>query len=92
MRKVLLILLAVLMVLPLSVLPAGAKTVSTAADFDKNPVETDLAGTTIGGVKFDPARYGYDENGSLQILTLTEHGYPKTRRFICISIIRRILR
>lgn len=75
MRKILLILLAVLMVLPLSVLPAGAKTVS-AAQFDGISVETDLAGTTIGGVKFDPARYGYDKNGSLQILTLLEYGYP----------------
>lgn len=70
------ILLAVIMVLPLSVIPAGAKTVSDAAAMDKIAVETDLAGTTIGGVKFDPARYGYDRNGSLQILTLLEYGYP----------------
>ena len=70
------ILLAVIMVLPLSVIPAGAKTVSDAAAMDKIAVETDLAGTTIGGVKFDPARYGYDKNGSLQILTLLEYGYP----------------
>ena len=76
MRKILLILLAVLMVLPLSVLPAGAKTVS-AAQFDKVAVETDLAGTTIGGVKFDPARYGYNPLGDLQILTLLEYGYPE---------------
>ena len=75
MRKILLILLAVIMVLPLSVIPAGAKTVS-AAQFDGISVETDLAGTTIGGVKFDPARYGYDEKGTLQILTLLEYGYP----------------
>ena len=64
------------MVLPLSVLPAGAKTVS-AAQFDKVAVETDLAGTTIGGVKFDPARYGYNPLGDLQILTLLEYGYPE---------------
>lgn len=76
MRKILLILLAVLMVLPLSVLPAGAKTVS-AAQFDGISVETDLAGTTIGGVKFDPARYGYNPLGDLQILTLLEYGYPE---------------
>ena len=76
MKKLLLILLAVLMVLPLSVIPAGAKSASDAAAMDKIAVETDLAGTTIGGVKFDPARYGYDKNGSLQILTLLEYGYP----------------
>lgn len=64
------------MVLPLLVLPAGAVTVSTAADFDGIPVETDLAGTTIGGVKFDPARYGYNPLGSLQVLTLLEYSYP----------------
>ncbi len=64
------------MVLPLSVLPAGAKTVS-AAQFDGISVETDLAGTTIGGVKFDPARYGYNPLGDLQILTLLEYGYPE---------------
>ena len=75
MRKILLILLAVIMVLPLSVIPAGAKTVS-AAQFDGISVETDLAGTTIGGVKFDPARYGYNPLGDLQILTLLEYGYP----------------
>ena len=76
MRKILLILLAVIMVLPLSVIPAGAKTASDAAAFDKIAVGTDLAGTTIGGVKFDPARYGYDDKGTLQILTLLEYGYP----------------
>ncbi len=76
MKKILLILLAVFMVLPLSVLPAGAETVS-AAQFDKVAVETDLAGTTIGGVKFDPARYGYNPLGDLQILTLLEYGYPE---------------
>ena len=76
MRKLLLILLAVIMVLPLSVLPAGAKTASDAAAFDKIAVETDLAGTTIGGIKFNPARYGYDEKGTLQILTMLEYGYP----------------
>lgn len=77
MRKVLLILLALLMVLPLSVIPAGASAVSTnAADFDKIPVETDLAGTTIGGVKWDPTRYGYDKKGDLQVITLMEYGYP----------------
>lgn len=65
-----------MMVLPLLVLPAGAVTVSTAADFDGIPVETDLAGTTIGGVKFDPARYGYNPLGSLQVLTLLEYSYP----------------
>ena len=63
------------MVLPLSVLPAGAKTIS-AAQFDGISVETDLAGTTIGGVKFDPTRYGYNPLGDLQILTLLEYGYP----------------
>lgn len=76
MRKILLILLAVIMVLPLSVLTAGAKTVS-AAQFDKVAVETDLAGTTIGGVKFDATRYGYNPLGDLQILTLLEYGYPE---------------
>lgn len=49
------------MVLPLSVIPAGAKTVSDAAAMDKVAVGTDLAGATIGGVRFDPARYGYDK-------------------------------
>lgn len=77
MRKILLILLAVIMVLPLSVIPAGAKTASDAAAFDKTSVGTDLAGTTIGGVKFDPARYGYNPLGDLQILTLLEYGYPE---------------
>ena len=43
---------------------------------DKIAIETDLASTTIGGVKFDPARYGYDEKGTLQILTMLEYGYP----------------
>lgn len=77
MRKILLILLAVFMVLPLSVLPAGAKTASvTAADFDKIPVETDLSGMTIGGIKFDPLKYAYNPLGDLQILTLLEYGYP----------------
>lgn len=77
MKKLLLILLAVIMVLPLSVIPAGAKTASDAAAFDKTSVGTDLAGTTIGGVKFDPARYGYNPLGDLQILTLLEYGYPE---------------
>ena len=77
MRKILLILLAVIMVLPLLVIPAGAKTASDAAAFDKTSVGTDLAGTTIGGVKFDPARYGYNPLGDLQILTLLEYGYPE---------------
>ena len=76
MKKILLILLSVLVVLPLSVLPAGAKTASvTAADFDKIPVETDLAGATIGGVKFDPLKYAYNPLGDLQIITLLEYGY-----------------
>lgn len=75
MKKIFLVLLAALMVLPLSVIPAGAKTVS-AAQFDGISVETDLAGTTIGGVKFDPTRYGYNPLGDLQILTLLEYGYP----------------
>lgn len=77
MKKILLVLLAVLMVLPLSVIPAGAKTASDAAAFDKTAVGTDLASTTIGGVKFDPARYGYNPLGDLQILTLLEYGYPE---------------
>lgn len=76
MKKLLLILLAVIMVLPLSVIPAGAKSASDAAAMDKIAIETDLASTTIGGVKFDPARYGYDEKGTLQILTMLEYGYP----------------
>lgn len=77
MKKFLLVLLAVLMVLPLSVIPAGAKTASmSAAEFDRIPVETDLAGTTIGGIGWDPTRYGYDPYGDLQIITLLEHGYP----------------
>lgn len=77
MKKILLVLLAVLVVLPLSVLPAGAKTASvTAADFDKIPVETDLSGMTIGGIKFDPLKYAYNPLGDLQILTLLEYGYP----------------
>ena len=77
MKKILLVLLAVLVVLPLSVLPAGAKTASvTAADFDKIPVVTDLSGMTIGGIKFDPLKYAYNPLGDLQILTLLEYGYP----------------
>ena len=76
MKKILLVLLAALMVLPLSVIPAGAKTVS-AAQFDKVAVETDLAGTTIGGIKFDPLKYAYNPLGDLQILTLLEYGYPE---------------
>ena len=77
MKKILLVLLAVLVVLPLSVIPAGAKTASvTAADFDKIPVETDLSGMTIGGIKFDPLKYAYNPLGDLQILTLLEYGYP----------------
>ncbi len=77
MKKILLILLTVLMVLPLSVLPAGAATASmTVAEFDKSPVATDLGGATIGGIKFDPLKYAYNPLGDLQIITLLEYGYP----------------
>ena len=77
MKKILLVLLAVLVVLPLSVLPAGAKTASmTAEEFDKSPVATDLGGATIGGVKFSPLKYAYNPVGDLQVITLLEYGYP----------------
>ncbi|MGN1207178.1 MAG: hypothetical protein ACI4SP_02660, partial [Eubacteriales bacterium] len=66
----------VLMVLPLSVLPAGAATASmTVEEFDRSSVEQDLSGTTIGGVKFSTAKYGYNPLGELQILTFLEFGY-----------------
>ena len=64
------------MVLPLSVLPAGAAAVSmTVEEFDRTSVEKDLAGTTIGGVNFSTAKYGYNPLGELQILTFLEFGY-----------------
>lgn len=64
------------MVLPLSVIPAGAAAASmTVEEFDRTSVEKDLAGTTIGGVKFSTAKYGYNPLGELQILTFLEFGY-----------------
>lgn len=76
MRKILLIFLVVLMVLPLSVLPAGAAAASmTVEEFDRTSVKQDLTDTTVDGVKFDTSIYGYNPLGDLKILTFLEFGY-----------------
>lgn len=79
MRKVLLILLSLLMVLPLSVIPAGASTVGGSLEtFEEQNVLTDLIGAQMGDKPFSLENYPYRSGctaADMQVLTLFEYGW-----------------
>lgn len=79
MKKMLVVLLAVLMVLPLSVIPAGAKAVGGSLKaFEGQDILTDLTGAKIGDTPFSVDNYPYRAGataGDMQLLTLFEYGY-----------------
>ena len=58
MKKILVVLLAVLMVLPLSVIPAGAKAVGGSLKaFEAQDILTDLTGAKVGDTLFSIDNY-----------------------------------
>ena len=80
MKHIVALLLAILMVLPLS-LTAGATTTtgtSTLSAFEKQSVRVDLEGSSAGENKFSMDQYPYVEGDTvadMSIITLMEYGY-----------------
>lgn len=78
MKKILVVLLVVLMVLPLSVIPAGAKATGSGylTAFEARTALDDLLDATFDGKPFSTSMYPYVPGSNImQILSFVEYGY-----------------